>query len=137
MTSTRLPIPNPLNPTHARSQSKRSNNSNSRNQDPFKAPRGLPQLPRLAASLGSLPTQLLILALASTSAVSLFYWYRGRQTPKLAIMSDTLIPANPSDVMVIRDVTPNVVTLSVPFLRFNRIPIGGRGTIGEWPTSSC
>lgn len=51
-------------------------------------------------------------------------------------MSDTLIPANPSDVMVIRDVTPNVVTLSVPFLRFNRIPIGGRGTIGEWPTSS-
>ncbi|KAK1833072.1 hypothetical protein QBC39DRAFT_346711 [Podospora conica] len=44
-------------------------------------------------------------------------------------MSDTLIPSNPSDVMVIRDVTPNVVTLSVPFLRFNRIPIGGRGTI--------
>jgi len=31
--------------------------------------------------------------------------------------------------MVIRDVTPNVVTLTVPFLRFGRIPIGGRGTI--------
>lgn len=44
-------------------------------------------------------------------------------------MSSTLIPANPSDVMVIRDVTPNVVTLSVPFLRFGKIPIGGRGTI--------
>jgi len=44
-------------------------------------------------------------------------------------MSATLIPTNPSDVMVIRDVTPNVVTLSVPFLRFNKIPIGGRGTI--------
>lgn len=31
--------------------------------------------------------------------------------------------------MVIRDVTPNVVTLSVPFLRFGLIPVGGRGTI--------
>jgi hypothetical protein len=31
--------------------------------------------------------------------------------------------------MVIRDVTPNVVTLTVPFLRFGKIPIGGRGTI--------
>lgn len=44
-------------------------------------------------------------------------------------MSSTLIPSNPSDVMVIRDVTPNVVTLTVPFLRFGKIPIGGRGTI--------
>jgi len=44
-------------------------------------------------------------------------------------MSATLIPTNPSDVMVIRDVTPNVVTLSVPFLRFGKVPIGGRGTI--------
>lgn len=135
MTTTRPVTPNLLNATHARSQSKASN-SNSRNQDPFKAPRGSPQPHLLAASLGSLPTQLLILALASTSAVSLFYWYRGRQNLKLAIMSDALIPSNPSDVMVIRDVTPNIVTLSVPFLRFNRIPIGGRGTIGEWPTCS-
>ncbi len=45
-------------------------------------------------------------------------------------MSSKLVPSNPSDVMVIRDVTPNVVTLSVPFLRFGRIPVGGRGTIG-------
>ncbi|KAK1758516.1 glutamyl-tRNA amidotransferase [Echria macrotheca] len=44
-------------------------------------------------------------------------------------MSSSLIPANPSAVMVIRDVTPNVVTLSVPFLRFGKIPVGGRGTI--------
>lgn len=43
-------------------------------------------------------------------------------------MSSKLIPPNPDDVMVIRDVTPNVVTFSVPFLRFGRIPIGGRGT---------
>lgn len=46
-------------------------------------------------------------------------------------MSSKLIPANPADVMVIRDITPNVVTLSVPFKRFGMIPIGGRGTIGE------
>ncbi|CAN8100423.1 unnamed protein product [Discula destructiva] len=43
-------------------------------------------------------------------------------------MSDKLVPANPADVMVIRDVTPNVVTFSVPFKRFGVIPVGGRGT---------
>jgi hypothetical protein len=44
-------------------------------------------------------------------------------------MSSKLVPANPSDVMVIRNITPNIVTLSVPFLRFGKLPIGGRGTI--------
>lgn len=44
-------------------------------------------------------------------------------------MSSKLVPANPSDVMVIRDVTANVVTLSVPFARFGTIPVGGRATI--------
>ncbi|KAL2161322.1 hypothetical protein VTH06DRAFT_8543 [Thermothelomyces fergusii] len=44
-------------------------------------------------------------------------------------MSSKLIPPNPDEVMVIRDVTPNVVTFSVPFLRFGRFPIGGRGTV--------
>lgn len=33
---------------------------------------------------------------------------------------------------MIRDVTPNVVTFSVPFSRFGKIPIGGRGTLGEF-----
>lgn len=47
-----------------------------------------------------------------------------------AIMSSKLIPSNPADVMVIRNVTPNVVTFSVPFARFGRIKIGGRGTLG-------
>lgn len=47
-------------------------------------------------------------------------------------MSDKLIPTNPADVMVIRDVTPNVVTFSVPFKRFGVIPVGGRGTVGEF-----
>lgn len=40
-----------------------------------------------------------------------------------------LIPPNPSQVMVIRKVTSNITTLSVPFLRFGRIKIGGRGTL--------
>ncbi|KAK4187277.1 hypothetical protein QBC35DRAFT_499212 [Podospora australis] len=44
-------------------------------------------------------------------------------------MSSTLVPSNPDEVMVIRDVTPNIVTFSVPFLRFGKIPIGGRGTV--------
>ncbi|AEO54819.1 hypothetical protein MYCTH_2085772 [Thermothelomyces thermophilus ATCC 42464] len=44
-------------------------------------------------------------------------------------MSSKLIPPNPDEVMVIRDVTPNVVTFSVPFLRYGRFPIGGRGTL--------
>ncbi|KAL1837419.1 hypothetical protein VTJ49DRAFT_3790 [Mycothermus thermophilus] len=44
-------------------------------------------------------------------------------------MSSKLVPSNPEDVMVIRDITPNVVTFSVPFLRFGRVPIGGRGTV--------
>ncbi|KAF5877436.1 uncharacterized protein Bfra_001803 [Botrytis fragariae] len=44
-------------------------------------------------------------------------------------MSDKLVPSDPEKVMVIRDVTPNVTTLSVPFLRFGMIKFGGRATI--------
>ncbi|OAL48407.1 hypothetical protein IQ07DRAFT_622856 [Pyrenochaeta sp. DS3sAY3a] len=45
-------------------------------------------------------------------------------------MTSKLIPSNPEKVMVIRDVVPNTITtLSVPFLRFGRIKVGGRGTI--------
>jgi len=44
-------------------------------------------------------------------------------------MTSKLTPPNPAAVMVIRDVTPNIVTLSTPFSRFGRIRIGGRGTI--------
>lgn len=46
-------------------------------------------------------------------------------------MSSKLIPANPDKVMVIRNVAPEVVTLSVPFLRFGRIKLGGRATLGN------
>ena len=45
-------------------------------------------------------------------------------------MTEKLIPHEPSKVMAIRHVTPNIVTCSAPFLRFGRLKIGGRGTIG-------
>lgn len=54
----------------------------------------------------------------------------GNSSHNSSSMSNKLIPANPADVMVIRDITPNVVTFSVPFKRFGMIPIGGRGTVG-------
>jgi len=46
-------------------------------------------------------------------------------------MSHKLIPSNPEETMVIRDITPNIVTLSVPFSRFGKLRVGGRGTVGE------
>lgn len=45
-------------------------------------------------------------------------------------MTSKLIPSNPADVMVIRDISPNITTLSVPFKRFGLFRMGGRGTIG-------
>ncbi|KAF9266978.1 hypothetical protein L218DRAFT_971331 [Marasmius fiardii PR-910] len=45
-------------------------------------------------------------------------------------MTSKLVPLNPEQVMVIRDIVPNVLTTcSAPFLRFGRVKIGGRGTI--------
>ncbi|KAI5861075.1 hypothetical protein GGS23DRAFT_598952 [Durotheca rogersii] len=44
-------------------------------------------------------------------------------------MSSKLIPDSPADVAVIRHITPNVVTVSMPFSRFGILRIGGRGTI--------
>ncbi|RFU30362.1 hypothetical protein B7463_g5979, partial [Scytalidium lignicola] len=51
-------------------------------------------------------------------------------------MTSKLIPANPEEVMVIRDVTPNITTLSLPFLRFGRFKIGGRATIVKLSNNS-
>lgn len=45
-------------------------------------------------------------------------------------MASKLIPSDPSKVMVIRQISPNITTCSAPFLRFGRLKIGGRGTIG-------
>jgi hypothetical protein len=44
-------------------------------------------------------------------------------------MTSKLIPSNPSEVMVIRQITKNITTLSVPFSRFGHIHVGGRGTL--------
>ncbi|MCJ1309915.1 hypothetical protein MMC25_003576 [Agyrium rufum] len=44
-------------------------------------------------------------------------------------MSSKLIPKDPESVMVIRNVTPNIITCSMPFNRFGLFKVGGRGTI--------
>ncbi|MCJ1429671.1 hypothetical protein MMC29_007586 [Sticta canariensis] len=44
-------------------------------------------------------------------------------------MTSKLIPSDPSKVMVIRKVTPNIITCSTPFARFGKFKVGGRGTI--------
>lgn len=44
-------------------------------------------------------------------------------------MTSKLIPADPSKVMVIRQITPSITICSAPFARFGRLKIGGRGTI--------
>lgn len=45
-------------------------------------------------------------------------------------MTSKLIPSDPSSVMVIRKLTPNITICSSPFARFGRFKVGGRGTIG-------
>jgi hypothetical protein len=40
------------------------------------------------------------------------------------------VPSNPDEVMVIRNVTPEIVTLSLPFSPFGGVKFGGRGTLG-------
>ncbi|PHH67778.1 hypothetical protein CDD82_1133 [Ophiocordyceps australis] len=51
-------------------------------------------------------------------------------------MSSSLIPQKPQDVMVIRNVTPSTAIMSVPFSRFGRIKIGGRGTVVKMTSGS-
>jgi hypothetical protein len=50
--------------------------------------------------------------------------------------SSKLIPSDPAKVMVIRDVTPTITTLSVPFLRLGLMKVGGRGTLVKLRTGS-
>ncbi|KAK4229933.1 hypothetical protein QBC38DRAFT_470774 [Podospora fimiseda] len=72
------------------------------------------------------------LLLVSSITTAIIYQNQQQQSN----MSSTLVPSNPEDVMVIRDITPNVVTFSVPFLRFGCIPIGGRGTVVKLSSGS-
>jgi Domain of unknown function (DUF4336) len=50
--------------------------------------------------------------------------------------ANKLIPSDPSKVMVIRDITPTITTLSVPFSRFGLLKIGGRGTLVKLSTGN-
>lgn len=47
-------------------------------------------------------------------------------------MGPVLFPTNPSQVMVIRNVTEDVITMSLPFARFGNLKFGGRGTLGSY-----
>ncbi|KAL4961787.1 uncharacterized protein BDV14DRAFT_203392 [Aspergillus stella-maris] len=47
-----------------------------------------------------------------------------------------LFPTNPDEVMVIRNVTSNVITMSLPFARFGRLKFGGRGTLVRMSSGS-
>lgn len=48
-----------------------------------------------------------------------------------------LAPANPDAVLAVARPSANILTLSLPFLRFARVPIGGRATIARLPSSSA
>ncbi|OJJ48345.1 hypothetical protein ASPZODRAFT_130337 [Penicilliopsis zonata CBS 506.65] len=47
-----------------------------------------------------------------------------------------LFPSNPAEVMVIRSVTPDIITMSLPFARFGLIKFGGRGTLVRMKSGS-
>lgn len=51
-------------------------------------------------------------------------------------MGSKLFPGDPNKVMVIRQVTSNITTLSVPFNRFGLIKFGGRGTLVKLATGN-
>ncbi|KAH8701839.1 beta-lactamase-like protein [Talaromyces proteolyticus] len=51
-------------------------------------------------------------------------------------MNSKLFPGNPSEVMVIRQVTPEITTFSVPFTRLGLIKFGGRGTLVKLATGN-
>lgn len=72
------------------------------------------------------------LALSQQRKLSLYQQLRHTSTA----MSSKLVPPNPAEVMVIRDVTPNIATLSVPFARFGIFKVGGRATISKPPAPS-
>ncbi|KAL4913951.1 beta-lactamase-like protein [Aspergillus aurantiobrunneus] len=51
-------------------------------------------------------------------------------------MAPQLFPSNPDEVMVIRNVTSNVITMSLPFARFGHLKFGGRGTLVRMSSGS-
>ncbi|KAK3311828.1 hypothetical protein B0H66DRAFT_545131 [Apodospora peruviana] len=72
----------------------------------------------------------LLFATAAAAVSITFFWASHRPFSNTNnTMGSKLAPSNPSEVMVIRNITPNIVTFSVPFSRFGRLPVGGRGTL--------
>ncbi|EAW12245.1 uncharacterized protein ACLA_062080 [Aspergillus clavatus NRRL 1] len=51
-------------------------------------------------------------------------------------MTSKLFPGEPNKAMVIRKVTPEITTFSVPFSRFGLFKFGGRGTLVKLSTGS-
>ncbi|KAA8647131.1 hypothetical protein EYZ11_012147 [Aspergillus tanneri] len=51
-------------------------------------------------------------------------------------MAPQLFPKNPSETMVIRNVTSDVLTTSLPFARFGHLKFGGRGTLVKLASGS-
>lgn len=51
-------------------------------------------------------------------------------------MASKLFPGDPNKVMVIRQVTPEITTFSVPFSRFGLIKFGGRATLVKLATGN-
>lgn len=45
-------------------------------------------------------------------------------------MAPVLFPTNPSQLMAIRNITPDIITMSLPFARFGHLKFGARGTLG-------
>ena len=92
--------------------------------------------PSLHQQRGAIPghdtSHLKELALRPSGRLSPYQPFRRTSTA----MSSKLVPPNPADVMVIRDVTPNIATLSVPFARYGMFKVGGRATISKSPVPS-
>jgi len=81
------------------------------------------------------PPQLVLSLLASTKPAQVITTNSSRHPyTTVATMSSKLIPTDPEQVMAIRQITPNVVTCSVPFSRFGVVRVGGRGTIVRMTT---
>lgn len=58
------------------------------------------------------------------------YIPRSSRVYSLFTMGSKLFTGDPTKVMVIRQVAPQITTLSVPFSRFGLIKFGGRATLG-------
>jgi hypothetical protein len=52
-------------------------------------------------------------------------------------MATKIIPTDVDSVVVIRDITPNITTVSMPLLAMSLFKFGGRATIGKSQNTPC